>query len=101
MVEEIDNPVVDILGIDSLLGQAEPFVHKAPIPKPAGRGRPFFNQKIVHGRGYWYILQNVKENGKWKLKMLAYCGARKPRGSPAVWLEKHKKKVHDVLQPIN
>ncbi len=94
MVNKQPLDTTDILGIDLLIGQAEGFVANKPRPKYWGKGfgKPFFKQKFIHRRGYWYILQNIRENGKWKQVMLAYCGARKPRGNPEGWLSNHGSK---------
>lgn len=67
----------DILGIDLLVKQAEGVKPERSMPK--GKGEPFLRCKVINGRPYWYTVQNIKINGKWKQKVLKYHGSRKPR----------------------
>jgi hypothetical protein len=83
-MREINKPG-DILGIDSLLTQAEQ-AKANPVPKPVPKRKkeekPFVRRKVISGRPYYYLVQNYYDDqGRRRQRVLEYLGTRKPRAN--------------------
>lgn len=76
----------DILGVDSLLTQAERAKAK-PVPKPTPKKKEYpIRLRIKYipnrrtGRPYYYLVQTYIDNqGRHREKVIKYLGIRKPR----------------------